>query len=290
MSQGKKVTIASDGQASMLLKEEFPSVDHLTLPSYNVTYRGSTLWSIVLMNVPNVLRAIIAENHVAMRILKNNNYDMIISDSRFGFRHSKVPSYIITHQLDLQSNNRLMYWALNYLNQKLLNAFDLCIVPDYDDSRLSGRLSQSSKIKKKIYIGALSRLKKLKLPILYNKAYILSGPEPARTSLENQILEKIQSTEEKTVLVRGTNRSLEPRHYNPNITILGLVKADMLNRIILQSHIVVSRSGYTSIMDYYTLSKKALLIPTPGQSEQEYLAQYLDGKYGMIRLTNDRLL
>lgn len=283
IDQGKTVTMATDGEALDLLREEFPTLDYLTLPTYNVKYKGANLWSIVIMNVPNVLKAIIAEYFALKRISKSMKIDLIISDSRFGFRHSKLTNYFITHQLNLQSDNRILHWVMNYINQKLLNAFDLCIIPDYKDNRLSGKLSQSTRIKNKLYIGALSRFKKSILPILYDKAYILSGPEPGRTVLENRIIEKIEETQEKIIIVRGTNLAPDISNSNPNITILELVGSKKLNDIILQSETVVSRSGYTSIMDYYTLGTKAILIPTQGQPEQEYLARYLDGKYGMKR-------
>ncbi|MEO6706954.1 MAG: glycosyltransferase, partial [Ginsengibacter sp.] len=48
-----------------------------------------------------------------------------------------------------------------------------------------------------------------------------------------------------------------------------------LNVLMQQSRIIISRSGYTTVMDLATLRKKAILIPTPGQTEQEYLAKYL---------------
>lgn len=284
IAQNKEVTIASDGEALELLKEEFPNLKSIQLPSYNVRYRGKTLWSIVATNVPNVLRAIIAEYLALRKLKKQSKIDLIISDSRFGFRHSDVRSYIISHQLNLQSNNPIIKRGLNYINRFLLNAFDLCIVPDYEDHRLSGALSKSEAIKKKLYLGALSRFKKLEIDIKYSKAYILSGPEPARTELENRILQKIRNTNEKLVLVRGTNLVNKLSVDNPNITIFDRVNANVLNRVISESQVVISRSGYTSIMDYYTLSKNAKLIPTTGQTEQEYLADYLDGKYGMQKV------
>jgi len=284
IDQGKEVTIASDGEALELLQDEFPSLNSIQLPSYNVRYNGTTLWSILVTNVPNVLKAIIAEYFTLKKYTKNKNIDLIISDSRFGFRHASIKSYIISHQLTMQSNNSIIKWVLNFFNRKLLNAFDLCIVPDYHDHRLSGALSKNDKIKEKLYIGALSRFKKLNVKVKYDKAYIISGPEPARTELQNHILNNIRNTDEKTVLVRGTN-SGEIILDNPNVTILDLVSAEVLNQIIAESQVIISRSGYTSIMDYYTLGKDAKLIPTPGQSEQEYLADYLDGKYGLQKVT-----
>lgn len=49
-----------------------------------------------------------------------------------------------------------------------------------------------------------------------------------------------------------------------------------LEKAINQSKIILSRSGYTTIMDLSKLEKKAFFIPTPGQYEQEYLANKID--------------
>jgi len=48
-----------------------------------------------------------------------------------------------------------------------------------------------------------------------------------------------------------------------------------LEETILRSKLVVSRSGYSSIMDLEALEAKAFFVPTPGQFEQEYLAERL---------------
>jgi len=51
-------------------------------------------------------------------------------------------------------------------------------------------------------------------------------------------------------------------------------REDFLNR----SKLVVSRSGYSTILDLAVIGTKALMTPTPGQVEQEYLARYHNQK------------
>ncbi|MBK7885033.1 MAG: hypothetical protein IPJ81_15560 [Chitinophagaceae bacterium] len=51
-----------------------------------------------------------------------------------------------------------------------------------------------------------------------------------------------------------------------------------INNAINESKLIISRSGYTTIMDLVNLQKSAVLVPTPGQTEQEYLAGYLSEK------------
>jgi len=48
-----------------------------------------------------------------------------------------------------------------------------------------------------------------------------------------------------------------------------------LNEEIERADWVISRSGYSTIMELAKLQKKSILIPTPGQTEQEYLAKFL---------------
>ena len=59
------------------------------------------------------------------------------------------------------------------------------------------------------------------------------------------------------------------------ITVIDHLSSHELNNAILQAGLVISRSGYTTIMDLVKLQQKAILIPTPSQTEQEYLAAYL---------------
>lgn len=288
LSKNIKVTIASDGEALKLLQGEFPSLNTIDLPGYRVSYRSHRLWDIAIRNIPNVLKAIISENSVLKDLAQSMDFDLIISDSRFGLRHNRIKSYIISHQLKLKGSIPLLNWCMNYVNQKLLNAFDLCLIPDYEDHRLSGELSKNKKVKNKVFIGALSRLKKYEMPQLYDRTYILSGPEPARTKLEFNILTGIEGTKDRILIVRGTDMANEITSDNPNIEIKGLLHSQELNDIIMSSALIISRSGYTSIMDYYAIGQKAHLIPTAGQPEQEYLAQYIDGKFGMNHVELDR--
>jgi UDP-N-acetylglucosamine:LPS N-acetylglucosamine transferase len=54
-----------------------------------------------------------------------------------------------------------------------------------------------------------------------------------------------------------------------------------LNELLNNSEYIVARSGYSTIMDLLAVKKNAILIPTPGQTEQEYLGQYSHEKKWM---------
>ena len=278
ISDGKQVSIASDGEALTLLKKEFPQLDFIELPSYNVRY-GKNIWSIVFGNSLNVLMAIIRENRKLKRLLRHEHYDGIISDSRFGFYSNTVDSYIISHQLSIPIRNSTLNALVNWINAFFLNKFKFVLIPDDPNINLSGKMSENKRVKTKRFIGIVSRLQKTERTHDYDLAIILSGPEPARTDLEGKLISRYRDTNKKIVLVRGTNRP--SRHSIPsNWKTLHLASSHEINEILLSSRQVLSRSGYTSIMDYYSLGIPALLIPTPGQAEQEYLAEFLNGTFG----------
>lgn len=291
LSQDKEVILASDGEALELLRAEFPQLATVSLPSYKVRYDNTSLLMIVLRNSLNISTAIHREKAKCKQLLKELKPDMIISDSRFGFRNRSVRSVIITHQLNPQSSNPIMRWFLEKGNRYFLNKFDECWVPDDVEHKLSGILSQNLKIKKVRYLGPLSRLDKTFRveSEVYDLAIVLSGPEPARSKLEAKLIDILGDAPSKICLVRGTKAA-------PSITLpdswttYHLADSQQINEILLQSKAIVSRSGYTSIMDYAHLDIGAYLIPTPGQTEQEYLAEHLGGREGFVWLRDLREL
>lgn len=285
ISQGHRIVLASDGDALKLLKREYPQLSAEVLPPYNVTYKKERLWHIALSNAPQVFMAIQKEKKAAARLQAKHKADLIISDSRFGFRSTMVPSHIISHQLNLRSSSPILKKFLNLINEGYLNAFSSCWIPDTPDHKLSGELSQNPRIKKTHFLGAISRMKSQNNDIQYDLGILLSGPEPARSKLESNLVEKYKASKWRICIARGTT-SIRTIDFPDSWTIVDLADTLQINQLIQQSERIVSRSGYTSILDYYNLKKEAFLIPTPGQSEQEYLSEYLNGKYGFRKVNN----
>jgi len=206
LAQKKEVILASDGEALELLQAEFPDLDSATLPSYKVRYDYSSLPMIVLSNSQNISSAIRRERKKCRTLVEEHQADMVISDSRFGFRCDTVPSVIITHQLNPLSSNPVLKWFLERGNRYYLNKFDECWVPDDAEHSLSGILSQNSKINKVRYLGPLSRLDKslANNSDKYDLTIVLSGPEPARSRLEAELVETINTSDKRICLIRGT--------------------------------------------------------------------------------------
>ena len=289
INQGNTVAIASDGEALTLLRKEFPNLESFELPRYDINYRYPSMIINMALQGPKILSAIKKEKTAAEQIARSWNADILISDNRLGFRSNTTKNVYITHQLNIPHSNKIISTIANRLHHHLINKYDECWIPDYEGERsLAGKMSQSKLKIPKHFIGVQSRLLKKDLEQDIDLAIILSGPEPQRTYLENVLLEKTATIyDKKIVLVRGTEKPAN--HSHDNLTVYNLLASTDLNDIINRSKQVVCRAGYSSIMDLVALEKGAILIPTPGQYEQEYLGKTLDGKYGFRCMRQDRV-
>ena len=277
---GFEPIIASDGPALELLKKEFSSLKHIELPSYKIKYpkKGNNLKLKLLKDAPKTLKAIKAEKKQTKELVKNLKIDGIISDNRFGVYNKKIPSVFITHQLNVLSGNTT--WLSSRINQKLIKKFDECWVPDLESQpNLSGKLghvnNRSLNIK---YIGSMSRFNKLAVTNKYNLMVLLSGPEPQRTLLEDHLLKELLNYKGGVLFVRGLVEPIQTKIIKGNITLVNFMQSKELENAIAESELILSRSGYTTVLDLSKMEKNAFFIPTPGQYEQEYLAKRLDDK------------
>ncbi|TYB79025.1 glycosyltransferase [Bizionia myxarmorum] len=269
--------LASDGAALALLKNEFPELIALELPSYAITYakKAAFLKYKLLKDTPRILKTMAAEKVATAKILANYPIIGIISDNRFGVYAAEVPSVYITHQLQVLSGNTT--WLSTKIHAAVMEKFDQCWVPDTSESiNLSGKLGHLKKFKSQIkYIGALSRFEKKDLPIVYDIMVLLSGPEPQRQYLEINLLEELKNFKGSVVFVKGVVETKITKEVTGNMTLYNFLTSDLLETAINQSQLIISRSGYTTIMDLAKLEKQAFFIPTPGQLEQQYLAKRL---------------
>jgi uncharacterized protein (TIGR00661 family) len=105
---------------------------------------------------------------------------------------------------------------------------------------------------------------------------LLSGPEPQRTILEEKVLHELKDYKGNTIVIQGLVQSSQKVSRKNNLTIYNFMQSTELEKAIQSSDVIISRSGYTTIMDLAKLKKKAFFIPTPGQNEQLYLAKRLE--------------
>ena len=279
VNQGCHLLIASDGEALQLLMAEFPTLEFRSIKGYNVRYPFKSIILNLIWYSIRILRTIISENNETARLVEEYKPDVIISDNRYGFRNRKIQSILICHQINVQHKNKLFYYFGNKLNHHLLTRFNTIWIPDFkDENSIAGKLSKVLTPIKHNYLGPLSRMKIIETEYLYDIAIILSGPEPQRSIFENLIMEQAKKITYKIILVRGLINENEEFSLNDNFRIKSHALSKELNLIMCQSKLIIARSGYSTVMDLIALSKKAVFVPTPGQSEQEYLAEYLKKK------------
>ena len=274
---GFQPILASDGIALSLLQKEFPELKTLELPSYHIEYakNGSNFKWKLLKNSPAMIKAILEEKKIVKKWVKKYDLQGIISDNRLGVFSKKVPSVFITHQFNVMTGNTT--WITSKMHQFIIKKYAECWVPDVAETpNLSGKLGHLKEGHEVIkYIGPISRFEKKDLPKKFDLMVLLSGPEPQRTLLENILKLQLQSYKGKLLFVRGKVESDQKMEEKGNITCYNYMTSEQLETAINESELILSRSGYTTIMDLAKLGKKAFFIPTPGQYEQLYLSKKL---------------
>lgn len=275
------VIIAGEGAALQLLQTEFPNLRSTHLKGLKIRYprRGSFTLHFAL-KLPMLFKLIRTENEQLKKIIEEHKIDGIISDNRYGLYSKKVPSVLITHQLFIQSP--FLTTRLNRIVRKLTSRFQECWIPDLEgNNNLSGKLAHGHRMTKNTqYIGSLSRFSNAS-PTSVNDhiLIVLSGPEPKRTQLEEVLVNDASKLNRPVKLVRGlVNTDTQINNKSQNLEVIDFLSAIELEQAIKKAALVVCRSGYSSVMDLVALRKKALLIPTKGQIEQEYLGHYLKEK------------
>lgn len=271
------VLIAGNGNSLVLLKAEFPQIMFYALPGYEPTYPSDGNMVLKIMSqIPKFIRAINNEHSRIESIVQSNQVDLIISDNRYGCWSRRVPSIFLSHQLNILMPKGLNWMStpVNFFNRQLVKKFTHCWIPDYPDKdrRLSGRLSDYPEgyFRDVAYIGPLSRFASVHVSSnKYDVVCIFSGPEPQRSIFERKVMDQLEKTSLRYFVARGKLSAEHSTKMNEH----SLANTEELQGVISQSALVIARSGYSTIMDLAALGKKGIVVPTPGQTEQEYLAQ-----------------
>ena len=278
-----EVWLAGEGAQEKLLREEFPSLPFLPLKGYRIKYGKSGLTGKILLQVPSILRSIKEENKWLKEQVSNHGFDAVISDNRYGLYNEKVFSVLITHQLNIKTSfGKWSEKILQQWNYKLINKFNECWIPDdKGENNLAGELSHPIKLPSipVKYIGPLSRFTSFSPlgdgGIKGHLLIILSGPEPQRTILENKVIDQIVNYPATATIIRGLPGEKNIIPSTNTIHFYNHLSSEELIREAMKAEFIISRSGYSTIMDIACVKKKSILIPTPGQTEQQYLAVHL---------------
>lgn len=228
-----------------------------------------------------MMKAVLTEKKMIKKWVKKYAIEGIISDNRLGVFSKKIPSVFITHQLNVMTGNTT--WITSKMHQHIIKKYKECWVPDVDGiPNLTGKLGHLEKTDLELkYIGPLSRFHKKETPKQYDLMIILSGPEPQRGLLEEKLKKEILKYDGKIIFIKGIVEKDQKKEQIGNVTYYNFMNTRQLEQTFNESEMVLCRSGYTTIMDLVKLEKKAFFIPTPGQFEQEYLAEKLE-KEGLV--------
>lgn len=278
-----EVIIAGNSTQKALLQKEFPHLIFLDLKGYEVHYSHQK-WMLpftLLKQLPRIKATIRYENKWLQKAIDHYNIQLVISDNRYGLYTSKVPCVFITHQLTIKAPSIFAERVIQRISYQYINRYQACWVPDTESNNaVAGILSHPTRLPAipVHYMGLLSRFEKEPVsPKKYDYCIVLSGPEPQRTILEDKILHSITTVQGRFLLIRGKPADTTIVTL-PGVDIRNHLSGEDMQAAFRESEYIISRSGYTTVMELLTLQKKSILIPTPGQTEQEYLAKRLMNK------------
>lgn len=287
-AEGHEVILGGDGDSLTLLRRHFPRLRYVYLAPLDLRYgKGKRqVWAMVKA-LPRLLAWAVKDHAMLAAVMREEKIDRVVSDNRFGLFNPSAECIYITHQLHifLPHGWRWLESAAERIHAAIYKHYNAVWVPDYEakEKSLAGELSHPESIpenqrNKITYIGPLSRFEPNEdvrnANEMYSIAAVLSGLEPQRTMLEKEILSLYRNTEEQVLVVQGLPGRPNTRFKRGNITIVPYLNDDAMVAALQNAKRIITRSGYSSIMDLAALGvmEKAELIPTPGQPEQEYLA------------------
>lgn len=290
-AQGHTVSIAGNGTSLSLIQGVFPEIVCHDLPAYNIRYsHRSIVWSMIIQG-PRLALTYWQERRSINRIAKKWKADYVISDNRFGARSTTTTNIYITHQINVQHSVWQIARLASRMHRYFIHLFDECWIPDTANHQFSGILSEAGTLRSTVrFIGPLSRLQIDPTRCLGDQILLLlSGPEPTRTSLEHALVEVLRPDQiDNVILIRGTRAKLiinVPQDWN----VVDLADHDIILDSIYQSKLIICRSGYSTIMDLEKYPYRIIYIPTPGQTEQEYLAQWHGQKSNVTMIHQDKI-
>jgi len=283
------IFIAAGEEYLEMFRKETEGLTFINFPGFSPVYsRFLPQYLVLFLQIPLLLFYILRDNHRLKSIIASYNIDILISDNRFGLWNKKVKTVYITHMPVIPFPRYLRFLEIIgiRLHRFIIKKYSLCYIPDLPgELNISGRLSHGCVLPANVrYIGILSRFidcgskDPSKAETSPYNTVILSGPEPQREIFKQKLIQILKDTETATVILEGKPLKQAKVTGSGNIISYNHLPASAMKDIIKSSGQIFCRAGYTTIMELISLNCTALLVPTPGQTEQEYLASYLSSK------------
>jgi UDP:flavonoid glycosyltransferase YjiC (YdhE family) len=285
LAHGHDVTIAGCGNALSALEQEFPECACRDFPDYSVPFSANRFFlARFIASFPSLFQGVVEEHRNLAALLAEDRYDLIISDNRLGMYSDKIPSLFITHQLHFHLP--LIAWPFELagiqFNSLLHRKYDRIIVPDNPPGPLSlaGKLSRAETgitRSRAYYTGILTSTRRREVPQDLDFLLLISGPEPQRSELEKILMPEAGDLPGSVAILLGSPKVAGNNEHSGRCTVLSYASTEEKEILMNRAKCIICRSGYTTMMELAELKKHhALLIPTPGQPEQEYLAGYYE--------------
>jgi hypothetical protein len=283
------IFIASGEEHLSLFRTELPGITCINFSGFRPGYsRYLPQYLALLLKIPLLLYHIVTEHFRLQKIIRDYEIDIVVSDNRFGLWNKKITSVYVTHmpRIPFPKPVRFLEFIGILLHRIVITKYSLCFIPDLPgEMNISGRLSHGVDLPDNVrFIGILSRFdcdedsQKTSPAEFRHNTIILSGPEPQREIIKQKLVHLLKDIEPFTVILEGRPDKVKEVVSSGNIIFYNHLPASEMKSMVAGSESIISRPGYTTIMELISLNCGALLIPTPGQTEQEYLAGYLAGK------------
>ena len=295
--EGHDLVIISNGRSLDLLKQELgENIEFLEIQDYPMLLSENSRQFMAKSVVywPKFIHRMTSGLEEVTKYIKKNKVDRIISDARYDIYSRSIPSFFISHQIRIMNPLRFSMFekGSEIFNMFFFKRFRQIIIPDFKEDNLSGDLSHNlSRIDENRlnYVGVLSDFKKKKVKKDIDFLVSISGPEPQRTMLEEKIIPQLKDLKGKIVVTLGKTEKMGLLENKGDIEFFTFLPKEKREEYLNRSKLVISRSGYSTILDLAVVDTKGLMTPTPGQIEQEYLAEYHTKKNTFYCVNQDKL-
>ncbi len=278
--QNNELVIACDENQRSVFESYFPGIQTVNHEGYPFEFSGRGSFASDLFASRKKLLARFVEEQIQVEVfIQSFQIDLVISDHRYGFFSKKAPSIFVTHQINLPL--KWFQFLAQYYHHGLLRNFTQIWCMDDENQSLAGKLSQNT-IKKPVeYIGWFSRFEDITVSKevfgeTKNMLAVVSGPSPYAEQFFEEVIDFAHSNEAKIQCI--VPEGIAVNNIPDNLEILTSTNWEELDALYLNCDLIVSRAGYSTLMDLKVLNKPAILIPTKGQLEQIYLHELHSNK------------